>query len=113
MWREIGSGTGAVVGRALAAAGAPPLRTAVEATGIEAVKEGVLSGLGPAFLSALAVRHEVAAGLLATRSADAAGFGREIAVLHPPLDQCGAAARAFLTHLANASSAASAPGRHA
>ena len=107
--RERGSGTREVVDRALAAAGAAPLRAAVEATGIDAVKEGVLHGLGPAFISALAVRREVASGDLVQRRLEAPGFSREISVLHPIPDLCPPATRAFLEHLARAPSRGAGP----
>ena len=36
----------------------------LEATGLEAVKEGALQGIGAAFLSGLAVKRELESGLL-------------------------------------------------
>ena len=64
--RETGSGTGAVVGDALRTAGLAPaeLTISLVAGSSEAVKQAVLAGCGVAFLSEVAVRHELAAGIL-------------------------------------------------
>jgi DNA-binding transcriptional LysR family regulator len=64
--RENGSGTGAVVGHALRSGGFAPadLTIALVAGSSEAVKQAVLAGCGVAFLSELAVRSELDAGIL-------------------------------------------------
>jgi DNA-binding transcriptional LysR family regulator len=64
--REAGSGTGAVVGDAMRAGGIAPadLAIALVAGSSEAVKQAVLAGCGVAFVSELAVRSELATGIL-------------------------------------------------
>ncbi len=95
--RETSSGTREVVERALGQAG---LRVSVslEATGIEAFKEAVLEGLGAGFISKLAVRREVAAGLLLSYPLGPS-FSRPLTLLHPPLKLCSKATRTFLASL--------------
>lgn len=98
--REPGSGTREVVESALAALGIE-LNVAIEATGIEAVKEAVLQGLGPGFISRLALRREVGAGLLVALPVSGVSLRRPMTLIHPPESRCSAAARAFLSYLAN------------
>jgi len=64
--REPGSGTGAVVQGGLLAAGCDPatLMAGVVLESSEAVKQAVLAGCGVAFISEVAVRGELAAGML-------------------------------------------------
>lgn len=62
--RERGSGTREVVVRALAAAGVTTQESVVELTTTTAVRESVLAGGAPAFLSRRVVRREVEAGHL-------------------------------------------------
>ena len=62
--REVGSGTRDSLERAVAAAGIGPLRAELELGSTSAVKAAVLDAAGPAVLSALAVRAEVATGQL-------------------------------------------------
>ena len=64
--REAGSGTGAVVQAALRRAGVDPatLETVVELGSSEAIRQAVLAGCGVAFISEVAVRSELAAGLV-------------------------------------------------
>lgn len=96
--RELGSGTREVVEAALAALGIE-LNMAIEATGIEAVKEAVLQGLGPGFISRLALRREVGAGLLVALPVAGLDLRRPMTLLHPPFARCSSAARAFLAYL--------------
>lgn len=96
--REAGSGTRNVVEQALAQHGVT-LRVVLEATGIEAVKEAVLAGLGAGFISRLALRREVAAGILVTRSLGEA-FRRPLTLLRPQEAACSRAARSFVALLA-------------
>ncbi|RYZ61697.1 MAG: LysR family transcriptional regulator, partial [Proteobacteria bacterium] len=67
LWRESGSGTRAVVERALAKAGVRRRKTHdldVELASTEAIVGGVMAGLGVAFVSRWSVRAHVAAGLV-------------------------------------------------
>ena len=95
--REVGSGTREVAQHVLERAGVRP-KIVLEATGIEAVKEAVLGGLGAGIISKLAVRREVDAGLLAAFSLGPA-FLRPLTVLHPKLELCSRTTRAFLALL--------------
>ena len=95
---EVGSGTRETVEQVLADEGVSP-RVVLEATGIEAVKEAVLGGLGAGFISKLAVRREVEMGLLVAFSLGKA-FLRPLTLLYPPLELCSQATRAFLALLA-------------
>jgi DNA-binding transcriptional LysR family regulator len=83
--REQGSGTREVVELALAALDlpAPGVRVALEATGIEAVKEAVIQGFGAGFISRLAIRREVAHGALVALPVQAHGFTRAITLISP------------------------------
>jgi DNA-binding transcriptional LysR family regulator len=65
LWRERGSGTRAVVERALREAGAElPREPRFELASTEAIKEASIAGLGIAFLSRWSMRRELALGLL-------------------------------------------------
>ncbi len=65
LWRERGSGTRAVVERALLRAGAIlDRRPRFELSSTEAIKQAAISGLGVAFLSRWSMRRELALGLL-------------------------------------------------
>ncbi|MBI3564508.1 MAG: LysR family transcriptional regulator, partial [Elusimicrobia bacterium] len=65
LWRERGSGTRAVVERALRAAGVAPEREPrFELASTEAIKTAAIAGLGVAFLSRWSIRRELALGLL-------------------------------------------------
>ncbi len=96
--RERGSGTREVVDRALLASGVE-LRTILEATGLEAVKEAVLAGIGAGFLSRLAVEREIQAGLLRVVPLPAAALVRPLTLLRRPDALCSRSARALLAHL--------------
>ena len=65
--RELGSGSGSAVERALRQAGLDPeqLRISARLGSNEAVKQAVISGFGAAFLSSLSVSQELARGELA------------------------------------------------
>jgi DNA-binding transcriptional LysR family regulator len=99
--REEGSGTREVVELALAEMSlpAPGVRVALEATGIEAVKEAVLNGFGAGFISRLAVQREVEAGVLVALPVAAPGFRRNMTLLHPSYDLCSQATRRLLDFL--------------
>ncbi len=65
LWRERGSGTRAVIERALRGAGvALEPRPRFELGGTEAIKAAAIAGLGIAFLSRWSMRRELALGLL-------------------------------------------------
>jgi DNA-binding transcriptional LysR family regulator len=83
--REQGSGTREVVESALAALDlpAPGVRVALEATGIEAVKEAVIQGFGAGFISRLAIQREVTHGALVALPVEAHGFTRAITLISP------------------------------
>ncbi|HEX7005365.1 MAG TPA: LysR substrate-binding domain-containing protein [Trueperaceae bacterium] len=99
--REPGSGTREVVELALAEMHLPRpgVRTVLEATGIEAVKEAVLQGFGAGFISRLAVRREVEAGTLVALTLAAPGFERSMTLLHPKPEFCTQAARRLIHFL--------------
>jgi DNA-binding transcriptional LysR family regulator len=105
--REAGSGTREVVELALGEMNlvAPGVRVALEATGIEAVKEAVLQGFGAGFISRLAVQREVEAGALVALPIAAPGFRRSMTLLHLKRDLCSQATRRLLTFLDGLSSA--------
>ncbi len=67
LWRERGSGTRAVVERALkrAGLGREALRASYELGSTEAIKNAVVAGLGVGFLSRWSIRSELALGRLA------------------------------------------------
>lgn len=99
--REAGSGTREVVELALEALGLGEgaVRVALEATGIEAVKEAVLQGFGAGFISRLAVEREEASGVLHAISVAAPGFTRAMTLLHPRPELCTLATRRLLDFL--------------
>lgn len=63
LWREIGSGTRAVMERVLHERGVE-FQTAMSLGNTEALKRAVISGMGIAFISRLAVEAELASGVL-------------------------------------------------
>src|SRR5699024_744315 len=93
--RESGSGTRHTAEQALQALGVT-LGTALEASGIEAEKEAIVQGIGPGFISALAIRRELRAGLLQTVRVRDLHLSRKMVLLHPGRERCSAAVRAFL-----------------
>ena len=68
----------------------------LEATGLEAVKEGALQGIGAAFLSGLAVKRELESGLLVVIPIEGVQLKRHLTLLHPEPSLCSQATRAFL-----------------
>lgn len=93
--REEGSGTREVVTKMLSDIGLNT-RTVLEATGLEAVKEGALQGIGAAFLSGLAVKRELRNGLLVVVPIRGVRLERRLTLLHPELNLCSRATTAFL-----------------
>ncbi len=79
--RERGSGTRDLVELALAQV--PDTRIAIEATGIEAVKEAILGGLAVGFISRIAIRREVELGMLKELTVASPALQRKITVVHP------------------------------
>jgi len=96
--REPGSGTREVVDRALAGAGVT-VATALEATGLDTVKQAVLAGLGAGFLSASAVRFEVEAGALRVVPLASEALVRPLTLLHHPPQLASRAARELVERL--------------
>ncbi|MEJ2287530.1 MAG: LysR family transcriptional regulator, partial [Deinococcales bacterium] len=96
--REPGSGTREVVDRALRVEGVE-LVTALEATGLDTVKQAVLAGLGAGFLSASAVRREVEAGALRVVPLASRALVRPLTLLRRPPGLSSRAARALVEHL--------------
>lgn len=96
--REPGSGTRAVVDRALAAEGVE-LATTMEATGLDAVKQAVLAGIGAAFLAERAVEREVEAGALRVVPLACEALVRPLTLLSHPPELASRAGRALLEHL--------------
>jgi DNA-binding transcriptional LysR family regulator len=68
IWREAGSGTRAVIERALRAAGVNPRKLSHDKVigGTEGIKAAVAAGLGIAFVSRWSIQDEIAHGQLAT-----------------------------------------------
>ena len=93
--REAGSGTRAAVEAALAGWGHQAQRVMV-LRGCEAVKRGVVAGLGFAFVSRLAVALETAQGVLKTLDAQGQSIRRNLYVLSCKDVHASAAALAFL-----------------
>lgn len=96
--REVGSGTREVVDRALASAGVR-VRTSLEATGLEAVKEAVLHGFGAGFLARVSVQRELDGGLLKVVPIPDVSLVRSLTLLRLPEERSGRAARALLAFL--------------
>lgn len=96
--REAGSGTRAAVEGLCAAAGVR-LGTHMEFDDAEAIKHGVLSGLGVAYLSLHALRLELAAGELALLDVEGFPLRRRWYALHREGRRLSNAAQAFLDFL--------------
>lgn len=97
--REEGSATRQVTERALRQAGVK-FRTAMELDHTEAIKQGVMAGLGVAFLSTHAVRGEVATGRLKALRLRGLRIHRHFHVIHHEARRLTASARAFMALLA-------------
>ncbi len=96
--REFGSGTRAVVDKILQDANVST-NTSLEAKGVDAIKEAILQGFGPGFLSRLALQREVEMGLLKTLRFDSTAFQRPLTLLHAKLELCSQNARRFISFL--------------
>lgn len=96
--RERGSGTREVVDRALSDAGVQ-LTTVMEATGLDAVKQAVLAGLGAGFLAQRAVERELESGALRDVALACQGLVRPLTLLHRPAPLSSRVARAVAAHL--------------
>lgn len=83
--REAGSGTRLVLDRALAAAapGVARAAPALELSATTAIRQAVLAGAGPAVLSVLAVRDDLAAGRLVRVRVPALDLRRELRGVWP------------------------------
>jgi len=96
--REPGSGTRLAVERLCAAAGVT-LRTHMEFDDSEAIKQGVVSGLGIASLSLHTVRHELATGELAVLDVQGFPLRRRWYAVHHKGKRLSNAAERFLDFL--------------
>ena len=96
--REPGSGTRKAVERLFAAEGLS-LPGHMELDDNEAIKQGVISGLGIAFLSLHSLRLELAAGELVMLDAPGFPLRRRWYAVHPTGKHLSNAARAFLDYL--------------
>ncbi|SMH50638.1 LysR family transcriptional regulator [Maritimibacter sp. HL-12] len=96
--REPGSGTRLAVERLCAAAGVT-LRTHMEFDDSEAIKQGVVSGLGIASLSLHTVRHELASGELAVLDVQGFPLRRRWFAVHRKGKRLSNAAERFLDFL--------------
>ena len=103
--REEGSATRSVTERTLLRAGIR-FRVAMELDHTEAIKQGVMAGLGVAFISTYAVRGEVATGRLCALRLRGIRLRRHFHVIHHEARRVTASARAFMELLEQA-----APGR--
>lgn len=99
--REAGSATRQVTERALAGA-AVSYRAGMVLEHTEAIKQGVLAGLGVAFLSVYSVRGELATGRLRTLRVRGLRIVRHFHLIHHERRQLSAAARAFMELLSTA-----------
>jgi DNA-binding transcriptional LysR family regulator len=96
--REPGSATRQVMERALQQAGIATGAT-LELNHTEAIKQCVMAGLGVAFVSGYAVRHEVRARQLAAVRVRGLRIRRHFHVIHAEHRTLGASGRAFLSVL--------------
>lgn len=96
--RERGSGTRKAVERTFQAEGLS-LGTHMEFDDSEAIKQGVISGLGIAFLSMHAMRLELASGEIAVLDVDGFPLHRRWYVAHRKEKRLTGAARTFLEYL--------------
>jgi DNA-binding transcriptional LysR family regulator len=101
--REPGSGTRQVTERALAGAGVP-YRAGMVLEHTEAIKRGVVAGLGVAFLSIHAVRQELATGQLHALRVRGLRIKRHFHLIHHRRRQLSAAARALMELLSTTAS---------
>ncbi len=99
--REDGSATRSVTERALQRAGVR-FRVAMELDHTEAIKQGVMAGLGVAFVSIYAVRGEVATGRLRALRLRGIRVQRHFHVIHHEARRVTASARAFMELLEEA-----------
>ncbi len=95
LMREAGSATRQVTERALQAAGVR-YESGLVLEHTEAIKQAVMAGLGIAFLSAHAVRGEVATGRLRILRLRGLRIARHFHLIHHEARTLGAAARAFM-----------------
>jgi len=95
LMREEGSATRSVTERALQRAGVK-FRVAMELDHTEAVKQGVMAGLGVAFASVYAVRGETTTGRLHALQLRGVRIQRHFHVLHHASRKVTASARAFM-----------------
>src|SRR5438128_144053 len=93
--REEGSATRSVTERALQRAHVK-FRVAMELDHTEAIKQGVMAGLGVAFLSIYAVRGEIATGRLHALQLRGIRVQRHFHVIHHEARRITASARAFM-----------------
>jgi len=103
--REAGSGTRLAVDELCRAAGVN-LVTHMEFDDLEAIKQGVISGLGLAYLPLHAVRLELAAGELAMLDVEGFPLRRRWYALHRHRRRLSNAAQGFLDYLQTESQAA-------
>jgi DNA-binding transcriptional LysR family regulator len=96
--REPGSGTRQAVEKLFAAAGVT-LATHMEFDDSDAIKQGVISGLGVAYLSLHSLRLELAAGELAVLDVEGFPLRRRWYVVHRKGKRLSNAARAFHDYL--------------
>jgi DNA-binding transcriptional LysR family regulator len=103
--RERGSATRSVTERTLQRAGVK-VRVAMELDHTEAIKQGVMAGLGVAFVSVYAVRGETSTGRLRALRLRGVPIHRHFHVIHHEARRVTASARAFMELLEQ-----TAPGR--
>src|SRR3989475_9507752 len=101
LMREEGSATRSVTERALQRAGVK-FRVAMELDHTEAIKQGVMAGLGVAFVSIYAVRGEVTTGRLRALRLRGIQVQRHFHVIHHEARRVTASARAFMELLEEA-----------
>jgi len=95
LMREAGSATRSVTERALQRAGVK-FRVTMELDHTEAIKQGVMAGLGVAFASVYAVRGETTTGRLRALRLRGVRIQRHFHVLHHESRRVTASARAFM-----------------
>lgn len=105
--RETGSGTRQVVEQALTRAGVDlrKLTVVLESDSSETIKGLVETGVGVAFLSRLALRHELARGCLTVLSVPGLRLTRPLHVLYPQGPRPGGVAGIFVDFLKTAGDA--------
>ncbi len=97
--REKGSGTRAVLEKALAERGLAPFKPVMELNSLEAIKRSVAAGLGVSFISEHTIELETTLGLLKRKTISDFRLKRQLFLVYSPSKRVSKAAQAFLEML--------------